>query len=199
MRSLIQVAIVAIAMSTPAVAGTWKIDTSHSSAGFRVKHLMITNVSGTMHGVEGTVDIDDKDPTKSKVSATVDATTIDTNEAKRDEHLKSPDFFNTAKNPKITFVSKSVKTAGAGKLAVTGALTMNGVTKDVVLDVEGPTAPIKGMAGDQRRGLTATTTLNRKDYNINWNKALDGGGVVVGEEVKVTLDLELTDDVKASH
>lgn len=184
--------------SSAAFGTTWKIDPAHSSGNFKVKHLMVTNVRGTITGVNGTVDIDDKDITKSKVSATLDATTINTNEPKRDEHLKSPDFFNTAKNPKITFESKSV-TGKPGDLKVLGALTMNGVTKDVVLTLEGPTAPIKGMGGDQRRGLTATTKVNRKDYNINWNKSLDGGGVVVGDEVDIVLDLELTDNTKASH
>jgi polyisoprenoid-binding protein YceI len=197
--TLASLAFASLVISSPALSKPWKIDGTHSSATFRVKHLMVATVQGSMSGIEGTVDLDEQDVTKSKVNATLDAATINTNEPKRDEHLRSPDFFNTAKHPKITFASKSVKAAGAGKLAVTGALTMNGVTKDVTLDVEGPTAAVKGMAGDQRCGLTATTTLNRKDFNINWNKALDGGGVVVGEDVKVTLDLSLSDAVKASH
>ncbi len=185
-------------LAQAALGATWKIDGSHSAATFKVKHLMVSNVRGTISGIEGTVDLDDKDVTKSKVNATLDAATIDTNEPKRDEHLRSPDFFNVAKNPKITFASKSV-TGKPGALKVLGALTLNGVTKDVTLDVEGPTAAVKGMGGDQRRGLTATTKLARKDFNISWNKNLDGGGVVVGEDVDVTLELELTDATKPAH
>src|SRR5262249_43104646 len=156
--------------ASAAFGAVWKIDSAHSAAGFKIKHMMVTNVRGTMTGLAGTVDLDDKDVTKSKVSATIDVATINTNEPKRDEHLRSPDFFNVAKNPKITFESKSVS-GTAGNLKVVGALTMNGVTKDVELTVEGPTAPVKGMGGDQRRGLTATTKINRKDFNIVWNKA----------------------------
>lgn len=194
------IAVLALAamLAPAALATTWKIDGSHSAANFKVKHMMVANVRGTMTGIEGTVDIDDKDITKSKVSASLDASTINTNEPKRDQHLKSPDFFHVEKHPKITFVSKSVK-GKAGDLKVVGALTMNGVTKDVELSVEGPTAPVKGMGGDQRRGLSATTKVNRKDFNIVWNKSLDGGGVVVGDEVEIALDLELTDNTKASH
>jgi polyisoprenoid-binding protein YceI len=187
-----------ISAAPAALSVPWKIDSAHSAANFKVKHLMVSNVRGTISGVTGTVDIDDKDVTKSKVSASLDATTIDTREPKRDDHLKSPDFFNTAKNPKITFESKSVS-GKPGNLKVLGALTMNGVTKDVELAVEGPTPPIKGMGGDMRRGLTATTKVNRKDFNINWNKSLDGGGVVVGDDVDIVLDIELTDNTKASH
>lgn len=185
-------------LSPAALAATWKIDSAHSAANFKVKHMMVANVRGTMTGIEGTVELDDKDVTKSKVTASLDVSTINTNEPKRDQHLKSPDFFHVEKNPKITFVSKSVK-GKAGNLQVVGALTMNGVTKDVELAVEGPTAPVKGMGGDNRRGLTATTKVNRKDFNIVWNKSLDGGGVVVADEVEITLDLELSDNTKASH
>lgn len=182
----------ALLLAGSAFGATWTIDGKHATASFRVRHLMISNVTGTIGGIEGSVEFDDKEPAKSKVTATLDATTIDTNEAKRDEHLRSPDFFDTAKYPKITFVSKSVKATGKGSYDVTGALTLHGVTKDIVLAVDGPSEAIKGMGGEMRRGLTATTTINRKDFGITWNKALDGGGAVVSDEVKITLDLELT-------
>jgi polyisoprenoid-binding protein YceI len=186
-------------LSSAAWSATWTIDSAHSTGSFRVRHLMVTNVNGTIHSVEGSVDLDEKDITKSKVNATLDATTINTNEPKRDKHLRSADFFDTDKFPKITFVSKSVKSIGKGQLKVSGDLTMRGVTKEVVLDVDGPTDAIKGMNNDWRRGVTATTTINRKDFGVNWNKALDGGGVVVGDEIKITLDVELVSKDKPAH
>lgn len=181
-----------------AVAATWKVDESHSSATFKVRHLMVSNVTGTVKGIQGSVEIDDTDITKSKVTAILDAATINTGDSKRDEHLRSPDFLNVAKFPQIKFESKSVAKDG-DKLKVTGALTLNGVTKDVVLDVEGPTPAIKSPFGDQRRGVSAQTKINRKDFGVVWNKALDGGGVVVGEELAIQIDLEVTDKIKASH
>ncbi len=128
--------------------------------------------------------------TKSTVEATIDATSINTNEPKRDEHLRSPDFFDTAKYPTITFKSTKVEKAGSN-LKVTGDLTMHGVTKPVVLDVDGSTAEAKDPWGNTKRGGVATTKINRKDFGLGWNKALEAGGVVVGEEVSITLDLEL--------
>jgi polyisoprenoid-binding protein YceI len=180
------------------MAGTWKIDPAHSQANFKIKHMMVSWVHGSITGLSGTVDIDDKDPTKSKVVATLDPATIDTRDAKRDEHLRSPDFFDVKKNPSIKFESKSVTGSGEN-LKVNGALTLNGVTKDVELAVEGPTPAVKSPFGDQRRGLVATTKINRKDFNLVWNKALDNGGVVIGEETWITLNIELTDSPKAAH
>ena len=171
---------------------TWKIDSSHSVAHFKVRHMLVTWVHGTISGIEGSVTGDDKDVTKSKVTASLNPSTINTNDAKRDEHLKSPDFLNVAKYPKMTFESKSV-TGTVGQLKIAGTLTLNGVTKDVVLDVDGPTPPVKSPFGDNRRGLSAKTKINRKDFNIVWNKAMDGGGVVVGDEVEITIDLQLSD------
>ena len=185
-------------LSMPAFGATWKIDTSHSYAYFQVKHMMVSNVRGQMGGLEGTIELDEATPTKSKVSATLDPSTINTNHAKRDEHLKSPDFFNVAKCSKITFSSSKV-TGAIGALKVAGALTMNCVTKDVVLAIEGPTPPVKGMSGDHRRGFTGTTKINRKDCNLIWNKTLDGGGLLVSDEVQVTLEIEATDNLKSSH
>jgi polyisoprenoid-binding protein YceI len=167
-------------------ADVWEIDSVHSGAHFTVRHMMVSNVRGEFGAVTGTLNLDEKDVTKSTVEASIDATTINTREPKRDTHLKSPDFFDVAKFPTITFKSKKVEAAGAGKLKVTGDLTMHGVTKSVVLDVEGP-----GAAMGNKRGASATTKINRKDFGLGWNKVLEAGGVAVGEEVKVEIDLEL--------
>lgn len=193
--------LLALALSTlpaTALADAWSIDGAHSTANFKVRHLMVTNVTGTFGAPTGTVNIDDKDITKSSITAEVDAEKVDTGIAKRDEHLRSADFFDVKKHPKLTFKSKSVAKAGDG-LKVTGDLTIHGVTKEVTFDVEGPTAAIKGMQGNYVRGLSATTKINRKDYGLMWNKALEGGGVVVGEEVTLNIDLELHSDKKPAH
>lgn len=178
------------AWSTVSAAAAWTIDDSHSQALFTVKHLMVSNVTGKMTGLKGTIDIDDSDVTKSKVDVTIDVNTINTDNAKRDVHLKSPDFFDTKKFPTMKFASTKVEKAGEG-LKVTGDLTMHGITKSVVLDVEGPTAAIKDPWGNEKRGVSATTKLSRKDFGLNWNKALEAGGVMVGDDVKVAIELEL--------
>ena len=167
---------------------TYQIDSAHSAAEFSVRHLMVSNVRGQFSKVTGTVVYDSNNLAASKITASIDATTVDTREAKRDAHLKSPDFFDVAKYPVITFQSKEVTQAG-GKLQVRGDLTMHGVTREAVLAVE--TSPeIKDPYGMQRRGATATTKINRKDWGLTWNKALETGGVVVGDEVTITLDIE---------
>ena len=174
-------------------ASEWNIDTAHTTAQFSVRHLMVSDVKGTFTKVSGTVDLNDKDPTKSSVDVVIDAASIDTREPKRDEHLKSPEFFDVAKHPKITFKSTQIKKAGKDKFKVTGDLTMRGVTKPVVLDVVGPSAPVKNPWGMTVRGLTATGKLNRKEFGLNWNKALEAGGVLVGDEVKLVIDAELVE------
>jgi len=170
-------------------ADEYKIDGSHSKAGFAVKHLMVSTVRGDFSKVSGTIVYDEKNPAATKVNATIDVTAVNTNEPKRDEHLKSPDFFDVAKFPTITFVSKSAKKTADG-IAVTGDLTIHGVTKEVVLNVDGPTAEVKDPWGNMRRGATATTKINRKDFGLTWNKALETGGVMVSEEVSITVDVE---------
>lgn len=196
---LIKSAVIAAAVVAPsfAFASTFEVDSAHSTAGFSVKHLMVSNVHGGFGKVTGTLNLDDKDITKSTVEATIDASTINTNEPKRDEHLKSADFFDVAKFPTITFKSTSVKQAGEGKLEVAGNLTMHGVTKPVTLAVEGPAKEAKDPWGNIKTGATATTKLNRKDFGLGWNKALETGGVVVSEEVAVTIELELNKKVPA--
>lgn len=191
-------ALAAFAVPTVSFADAWNIDPAHSTANFKVRHLMVTNVTGTFGAPSGSINIDDKDVTKSTVDAAVDATKVDTGIEKRDEHLKSADFFDVKKFPKLSFKSKSVAKAGDG-LKVTGDLTIRGVTKEVTFDVEGPTAAVKGMQGDYVRGLSATTKINRKDFGLTWNKAIEGGGVVVGEEVTLNIDLELHSDKKPAH
>ena len=182
-----------IALTLPAVAfaSTWTIDPDHSNVGFRVRHLMISNVRGSFDKHSGTVVIDDKDITKSKVEVTIDTGSINTNVTRRDEHLRSADFFDVAKFPTMTFVSRKVAKAGQDRLKVTGDLTLHGVTKEVVLDVEGPSKESKDPWGNFRRGATATTKINRKDFGLIWNKALETGGVAVGEEIAITLEIEM--------
>ena len=183
--------IIALALPTFACASTWTIDPEHSNVGFKVRHLMVSNVKGSFEKHTGTVEIDDKDITKSKVEVSIDTNSINTNVQKRDEHLRNADFFDVAKYPTMTFVSKKVATAGKDKLKVTGDLTLHGVTKQVVLDVEGPTKESKDPWGNIRKGATATTKINRKDFGLVWNKALETGGVAVGEEITITLEIEM--------
>ena len=183
------VAVVAGAM--PAFAeSVWQIDPAHSSVQFSVRHLMINNVRGEFGAVSGTVHADDQDLAKSTIEATIDASSIDTRQAKRDEHLRSPDFLDVERYPKIPFRSKRLERVGEGRWKVTGELTLHGVTRDVVLDVEGPSAQIRDPQGKTRAGAHATTTLKRSDFGITWSKTLDGGGVVVGDEITVTIDVE---------
>jgi polyisoprenoid-binding protein YceI len=193
MNMLLKSAVAAAVFAVPSLAAatTWEIDPAHSSAKFTVKHMMITNVTGEFGNVTGTVNLDDKDASKSTITASVDTTTINTNQAKRDGHLKSPDFFDVEKYPAMTFQSKSVKANGKDKFTVTGDLTLHGVTKPVTLAVESSSKEIKDPWGGTRRGASATTKLNRKDYGLTWNQALETGGVAVSDEVNVTLDLQL--------
>lgn len=184
-------ALIALALPFVASASTWTIDPDHSNVGFKVKHLMVSNVKGNFDKHSGTVDLNDKDITRSKVEVSIDTASINTNAAKRDEHLRSADFFDVAKYPTMTFVSKKVAKAGKGKLKVTGDLTLHGVTRQVVLDVEPLSKESKDPWGNIRRGTTATTKIDRKDFGLTWNKGLETGGVLVGEEVLITLEIEM--------
>ena len=167
----------------------YDIDASHSSAQFSVRHMMVSNVRGEFAKLSGTVVYDPANLSATKINATIDAASISTRNEKRDAHLRSPDFFDTAKFPTITFVSKKAWKQG-GVLQVDGALTMHGVTRDVVLRVDGPTPETKDPWGNARIGASATTKLNRKEWGLAWNKALESGGVLVGEEVAITIDVE---------
>jgi polyisoprenoid-binding protein YceI len=191
MRSILRAAALLIAAALPCSAqvSTWQLDPAHSAAQFSVRHMMISTVRGEFQKLSGTLQLDDKDITKSSVEVTIDATTVDSRVPQRDADLKSANFLDVANFPTITFKSKSVSAAGDGRLKVTGDLTIHGVTKEVVLDVDGPTPAIK-MGNNLRRGASATTKINRKDFGINWSRTLDGGGVVVSDEVNITLDVE---------
>ena len=182
-----------VAALAPAFASagtsTWNVDPMHSRVGFAVKHLVISTVRGEFKKYEGKVVLDDADLTKSTVEATIDPATIDTGVADRDGHLRSPDFFDVAKNPSVTLKSTKVAAAGPGKLAVTGDLTLRGVTKPVVLDVE-LSPEVKGMYGETRRGVTATGKIDRKAFGLAWSKVVEAGPVVA-DEVTLSFELEI--------
>ncbi len=169
---------------------TWTIDPVHSVAEFKVKHMMISNVKGQFTRMSGTLSLDEEDVTRSKVEATIDAASIDTREAQRDAHLKSADFFDAEKFPRLSFRSTRIRRSVDGELEVEGELTLRGVTRRVVFAVEGPTEPGKDPWGNTRIGVSASTKINRKDYGLTWNAALETGGILVGEEVTITLDAQ---------
>jgi polyisoprenoid-binding protein YceI len=188
----------AAVLSLPAAAAssTWQIDPAHSSAQFSVKHLAISTVRGAFSKVTGTVLLDESDITKSSVNVSIDVATVDTREPDRDKDLRTDKFFDVAKYPTMTFKSKKVEQVAPGKLKVIGDLTLRGVTKEVTLDVEGPTPPVKDPWGNQRAAVTATTKINRQDYGVKWNATMDNGGVVVGDDVAITLDVEMIKQAK---
>ena len=185
------IALLLLALPTLSLASTWQIDPAHSEVGFRVRHMMIANVKGAFATYSGTVVLDEKDLAKSRVEMSIETNSINTGIQKRDEHLRSGDFFDVAKFPAMTYVSRQVKKGNDGRIDVIGDLTLRGVTREVVLSVEGPTAEIKDPWGLIRRGAMATAKINRKDFGLVWNQAIESGGVVVGDEVTIVLELEL--------
>ncbi len=177
---------VALAASAAAQAGTWQIDPNHTAAQFAVRHLGVSTVRGAFTKVSGSATYDPSDPSKTSLEATIDANSVDTRVEMRDNDLRSPRFFDVQKYPTITFHSKQTKVAGPGKLLITGDLTIHGVTKEVVLDVDGPTTPIKDPMGKgQRMGASATTKVNRQDFGVS---SLPGA---IGDEITITIDTEL--------
>jgi polyisoprenoid-binding protein YceI len=170
----------------------WEIDPMHSSVSFSVRHMMVSNVTGDFTKFKGMVTTDPKDVTKSTVEAEIDVASLSTRVEARDRHLKSPDFFDVAKYPKMVFRSKKVERAGQGALKVTGELTLHGVTKKVVLELEGPTTPVKSMDGKLIVGVSGKTTIDRREFGLKWNRVIEAGGVAVGEKVSVTLNFELS-------
>lgn len=178
------------ANSPQATTTTWNIDPAHTTAEFKVRHMMITNVRGHFSGITGVLTWDDQDVTKSHVEASIPAASINTREPDRDTHLKSADFLDVEKFPTLTFASTNITRTGEDELEVEGDLTIHGVTRTVVFAVEGPTPPGKDPWGNTRIGWTATTKINRKDFGLNWNAALETGGILVGEDVTLTLDVE---------
>lgn len=181
----------ALLTSSLAVASNWEIDSAHASANFAIRHMMVSTVRGTMGQVSGSATIDDKDMTKSSFTATVDVKGINTKEPKRDDHLRSKDFFEAEKFPTITFKSTKIQKQGGDKLKVTGDLTMHGVTKSVTLDATLTKAIANPFTKVQTRGLSAKAKLNRKDFGLNWNVAVEAGGVLVGDEVDIDISAEL--------
>jgi polyisoprenoid-binding protein YceI len=190
--------ILALGFPVRGSASMWEIDPAHTSAQFGIRHLMVSTVRGDFRKVTGTVNLNEQDVTKSTIDATIDVSSINTGIEKRDEHLRGPDFFDAVKYPTMTFKSKKIEKAGEGKYKVTGDLTLHGTTKEVVLDVEGNLTPVKDPMGKTRIGGMATTKLNRKDFGLAWNRSLEAGGVVVGEEVSITIDTELTQQQAAA-
>jgi len=177
-------------LSALAQTSTWNIDPAHSTAQFTVRHLGISNVTGNFTKVTGTVVLNEKDITQSQVSASIDVNSVDTRVEMRDKDLKSPNFFDVEKYPTIEFKSKRITNAG-GKLLVIGDLTIHGTTHEVTLDVDGPTAEMSDPWGNSRRGLSATTTINRKDFNLLYNNLLKTGEAAVGDMVKIQIDAEM--------
>jgi polyisoprenoid-binding protein YceI len=169
---------------------TWTIDPAHAEIGFAVRHLMLSTVRGRFGTVNGTITVDENDPNTAKIDVTVDVTSVDTRQEMRDNHLRSADFFDVANHPTMHFVSKQIKGDVTGTFKVIGDLTIRGTTKQVTLDVtfEGRA---KDPWGNDRAGFSATGKINRRDFGLNWNQALEAGGVVVGDEVKMTLDVEI--------
>jgi polyisoprenoid-binding protein YceI len=178
-------------VATPqAVTTTWNIDPVHSVAEFKVKHMMISNVKGQFTRVKGTLTINETDLTQSHVEAEIEAASINTRDDQRDTHLKSADFFHAEKFPSLSFKSTRITRVTDGELKVAGDLTIHGVTRNVVFDIEGPTPPGKDPWGNTRRGLSATTKINRSDFGLTWNAALETGGILVGDEITITLDVQ---------
>jgi polyisoprenoid-binding protein YceI len=178
------IALFLIPAATLAAQDTWQIDPMHSSAQFSVRHLGISTVRGAFTKVSGTILLDDANPDKDQITASIDAASVDTRVEMRDNDLRSPNFFEVQKYPTITFKSKKIEPAGPGKLKIAGDLTIHGVTKEVVLDVDGPTAAIKDPWGNPRRGASASTKVIRQDFSVN------GAPGVVGDEITITLDVE---------
>jgi polyisoprenoid-binding protein YceI len=188
-RTLIALALMMTAVPLAASADTWQIDPGHSTVGFTVRHMTISSVRGQFDKFAGTVTAKGNDPASVSIDVTIDTASIDTRSSDRDADLKSANFLDVAKYPTITFKSKKIEAAGPGKWNVVGDLTLHGVTKEVTLAVE-PTAPIKDPWGNTRAGASATTKISRKDFGLSWNKVIEAGGAVVGDEVSVSIDVE---------
>ena len=169
---------------------TWNLDPAHSVAEFKVKHMMISNVKGHFTKLSGAMTRDESDPANSRVEALIEAASIETRDAQRDTHLKSPDFFHAEKFPTLSFKSSRISVVRDGELAVEGDLTIRGITRKVTFSVEGPTPPAKDPWGNTRVAVSATTKINRKDFGLTWNAALETGGILVGDEVTITLDVQ---------
>lgn len=184
-------ALVLLSLAAFAQSAEWDIDPNHSTAQFTVRHMAISNVTGSFTKVSGVILLDEKDISQSSVQATIDVNSVDTRVEARDKDLRSPNFFDVAKYPTIEFKSSKVVNGGSGRLQVMGDLTIHGTTRPVTLEVDGPTAATADPWGNQRRGLSATTTINRQDYGLKWNNRMGTGEAVVGDLVKIQIDVEM--------
>ena len=184
-------AIFVIAPASGATAGTWAIDTAHSAAHFSVRHMMVSTVRGSFGKIEGSVELDERDVTQSVIQAAIDAGSIGTGVEARDNHLRSADFFDVAKYPTITFKSKRITKEADGRLKAVGDLTMHGVSREVTLDVDPLSQAVEDGRGGRRTGTSASTRINRKDFGLTWNRVLETGGLTVGEEVAIIIDVQL--------
>ena len=192
MKRSIIILLFCLALCAPsiAMAATYRLDADHSSIQFKIRHLTVSNVSGTFNKFKGSASVEGEDLATLKVEVAIDAASVDTGHEKRDEHLRNADFLDVAKYPIITFVSRKVIKGDPGKLKVIGDLTLHGVTREITVDLEGPTPEVKDPWGNFRRGATGTAKIDRRDFGITWNKALDTGGLVVGNEVGIQVDIE---------
>jgi polyisoprenoid-binding protein YceI len=190
-KRLISAFVLALLVSVPAAAEIWEIDQAHSRASFSVKHLGIANIRGDFGGVTGTVDFDGKNVATAKVKAVIDVDSITTRVVPRDEHLRTADFFDMAKHPTMTFVSTSIVPAGPGKYKMTGNLTLRGVTKPVTLDLDQPAGPVTDHMGTVKMGASASGSINRKDFGVNYHQVLDNGILGVDDIVHIQLDIEM--------
>jgi polyisoprenoid-binding protein YceI len=180
----------ATSTATATATTTWNIDPAHSSAEFKVKHMMISHVKGHFAKVTGTLTLDEANLANSRAEALIEAGSLETRDAQRDAHLKSADFFDVEKFPTLSFASTRISLVRDGELAIEGDLTIRGVSRKVVFSAEGPTPPAKDPWGNTRVGVSATTKISRKDFGLNWNAALESGGFLVGDEVTITLDVQ---------
>ncbi len=190
MRSMLLVSLI-VGIASPVFAANYKIDPDHSEVGFKIRHLAISNVTGKFTEFTGTFSFDPKDVAASKAEAEINIKSVDTAQRKRDDHLKGEDFFSADRFPQMKFVSKAVETSGADSFKVTGDLTIRGITKSVTLDVS-YTGSAKDPWGNEKAAFSATTKISRKEFGLTWNKALETGGMVVGDEVTITLEVEGT-------
>jgi polyisoprenoid-binding protein YceI len=189
-RFFVAVLTLGLSLPAPAAAETWVVDTAHTVSGFTVKHMMIANVTGVFEVTKGTIEYKPGEPGSVKADITIETKSVNTRITRRDDDLRSDNFFSADKFPTLVFRSKRVQNVRADGFDLVGDLTIRDVTREVVLKVDGPTAPIRDPQGNRRVGANASTTINRKDFGITWHRAIEAGGVVVGDEVKINIDVE---------
>ena len=189
-RFFVAVLTLGLSLPAPAAAETWVVDTAHTVSGFTVKHMMITNVTGVFEVTRGAIEYKPGEPGSVKADITIETKSVNTRITRRDDDLRSDNFFSAEKFPTLVFRSKRVQNVRADGFDLVGDLTIRDVTREVVLKVDGPTAPIRDPQGNRRVGANASTTINRKDFGITWHRAIEAGGVVVGDEVKINIDVE---------